>query len=202
MAYLVSGTDLTSVANAIRTAGETSAPLEFPSGFITAIGNISGGGGGGATNVVQGSFTGAIAEKGTAKSISVPYSGSGYPVAIFIFPSNGADAESIATLVHKYAVCMFMFTKNDVTSTPTYSGNTAENKGTVLNLYKYSDSDPATTTAGRDASALILYTGGAQQSTATCARMTSATNLSVYIADATSGFPDSIEFTYIIVYSS
>ena len=38
--------DLTSVANAIRTAGGTSAQLAFPSGFVTAIGNISGGGGG------------------------------------------------------------------------------------------------------------------------------------------------------------
>ena len=39
--------DLTSVANAIRTAGGTSASLAFPAGFVTAIGNISGGGGGG-----------------------------------------------------------------------------------------------------------------------------------------------------------
>lgn len=36
--------DLTSVANAIRTKGGTSASLAFPSGFITAINNISGGG--------------------------------------------------------------------------------------------------------------------------------------------------------------
>ena len=37
-------TDLTSVANAIRTKGGTSASLAFPSGFVTAIGNISTGG--------------------------------------------------------------------------------------------------------------------------------------------------------------
>ena len=37
--------DLTSVANAIRTKGGTSASLAFPSGFVTAIGNISGGSG-------------------------------------------------------------------------------------------------------------------------------------------------------------
>ena len=41
--------DLTSVANAIRTKGGTSAQLAFPAGFVTAIGNISGGGGGSAT---------------------------------------------------------------------------------------------------------------------------------------------------------
>ena len=37
--------DLTSVANAIRTKGGTSASLAFPADFVTAIGNISGGGG-------------------------------------------------------------------------------------------------------------------------------------------------------------
>ena len=37
--------DLTSVANAIRTKGGTSASLAFPSGFVSAINAISGGGG-------------------------------------------------------------------------------------------------------------------------------------------------------------
>lgn len=43
--YIVSDTDMTSVANAIRTKGGTSASLTFPGGWVTAIGNISGGGG-------------------------------------------------------------------------------------------------------------------------------------------------------------
>ena len=42
--YYVTDTELTSVADAIRTKGGTSADLEFPTGFVTAIGNISGGG--------------------------------------------------------------------------------------------------------------------------------------------------------------
>lgn len=32
--------NLTSIANAIRTKGGTSAPLAFPAGFVSAIGNI------------------------------------------------------------------------------------------------------------------------------------------------------------------
>lgn len=43
--YLTTDTELTSVANAIRTKGGTQASLSWPSGFVTAIGNISGGGG-------------------------------------------------------------------------------------------------------------------------------------------------------------
>ena len=42
--YLVDGADLTSVANAIRTKGGTSASLAFPTGFVDAIDAISGGG--------------------------------------------------------------------------------------------------------------------------------------------------------------
>lgn len=45
--------DLTSVANAIRTKGGTSASLAFPAGFVSAIGDIPTGGGG---TVESGSF--------------------------------------------------------------------------------------------------------------------------------------------------
>lgn len=38
-------TDLTAIANAIRTKGGTSAQLAFPAGFVSAINDISGGGG-------------------------------------------------------------------------------------------------------------------------------------------------------------
>lgn len=43
--YYVSDSDLTSVANAIRTKGGTSAPLAFPSGFVSAVQAIPQGGG-------------------------------------------------------------------------------------------------------------------------------------------------------------
>lgn len=42
--YLTTDTDLTSVANAIRTKGGTSAQLAFPAGFVSAIGDIPTGG--------------------------------------------------------------------------------------------------------------------------------------------------------------
>ena len=44
--YIVKDTELTGVANSIRTAGSTSSLLTFPNGFISAINNIGGGGGG------------------------------------------------------------------------------------------------------------------------------------------------------------
>jgi hypothetical protein len=51
--------DLTSVANAIRTKGGTSAQLTFPAGFVQAIADLPTGGGGGATVIASGTYTGA-----------------------------------------------------------------------------------------------------------------------------------------------
>lgn len=48
--------DLTSVANAIRTKGGTSASLSFPQGFVDAVDAISGGGGA-SLHMHTGSFT-------------------------------------------------------------------------------------------------------------------------------------------------
>lgn len=45
--YKVTDTELTSIANAIRTKGGTSAQLEFPTGFVSAVQAIPTGGGGG-----------------------------------------------------------------------------------------------------------------------------------------------------------
>ena len=44
--YLVTDTELTSIANAIRTKGGTSASLTFPTGFVSAINDIQTGGSG------------------------------------------------------------------------------------------------------------------------------------------------------------
>ena len=44
--YLVNSSDMTAVADAIRTKGGTSDVLEFPGGFINAVGAIEAGGGG------------------------------------------------------------------------------------------------------------------------------------------------------------
>jgi len=42
--YLTNDTELTAVADAIRTRGGTSAALEWPDGYVDAVGAISGGG--------------------------------------------------------------------------------------------------------------------------------------------------------------
>lgn len=51
--YLTNDTDLTSIANAIRTKGGASAALTYPTGFVSAIEAIPTGGGGTSTSVVS-----------------------------------------------------------------------------------------------------------------------------------------------------
>ena len=85
--YLVTDTELTDVADAIRTKGGTSAALEWPDGFVDAINAISGGGGGtvayNSTNNVPSnvSVDKASAEEGetvTATLVSFPSGGHSY----------------------------------------------------------------------------------------------------------------------------
>ena len=61
--------DLTSVANAIRTKGGTSAQMAFPSGFVSAVQAIPTGGGGGLTTIATGTFTPASAGYQTTISV-------------------------------------------------------------------------------------------------------------------------------------
>ncbi len=67
--------DLTSVANAIRTKGGTSEQLAFPAGFVSAIQAIPTGGGNEMALLGSGSYT----KTGTAQSMTIPVTYSGTP---------------------------------------------------------------------------------------------------------------------------
>ena len=77
--YLVADTDLTAVASAIRTKGGTSAGLAFPSGFISAIGNIA------SSNWVDISTYVTVHTTGSSSLIFAVYSSSLNIVAIYAY---------------------------------------------------------------------------------------------------------------------
>ena len=201
--YLVEGTDMTSVANAIRTAGGTSAQLAFPSEFVTAIGNISGGGGS-SIPAVMGTFTPAESEKGNAKTISLAYTGSGYPIALIIFPSVGINKANsdFATLAQKNVIIEYVRVKADTSATPTYSGSGNENKGSYIAFYKNSDSDPTQTSQNVGLDGTMFTSSAAGTSAGTIVRFNSSTALSVLVANTSYGFKDGIEYTYLVLYSA
>lgn len=90
--YIVDGADLTSVANAIRAKSGGSGQLAFPAGFVSEIGNIPSGGGGGTgyTLLASGSYTYSGSATGFV-NIPVTYTGTpvyAYAVADTIVPST------------------------------------------------------------------------------------------------------------------
>ena len=231
--YTVTDSELTSVASAIRTKGGTSASLSFPDGFVTAIGNISGGStptlitksitANGTYNasgdnadgyssvtvavpskLVTGTFTGSTT--GAAMSVTIPYTGSGYPVAIWIYPSYGTykSGTDMYSLVQKSVVVAYSACKCNTGATPTYlSSDSAleSNKMTYFTRYKNSTSDAAALSAS-SGETNTMTSVGASASSGACVRINSATQISVFIAGTSYGFKKDIEYTYQIVYSS
>ena len=228
--YQVSGASLTSVADAIRAKGETSESLSFPDGFVSAIGDIytserpelinktvtangtyraSNDSADGYSSVtvavpsvhISGTFTGT--EEG-AITVNVPYTGNGYPIGVLIYPTAGAynSSSSIYSAVQKYALLMWAMTKSVPSATPAYMASGAEDYGTVIALYKFSDSDATNTTSNRENAGIRVYSSyEAANSWATAVRFNSATTMSVYIAGTSYGFMAGVEYTYQIIYS-
>lgn len=90
--YIVSDTDLTSVANAIRTKGGTSAQLAFPAEFVSAIADIPSGGG---SNIVEGTFTGT-----GARTVTITHNLNSKNVIVFI----SVDSTGLDTIINQGSI--------------------------------------------------------------------------------------------------
>ena len=71
--YLVNSSELQTLANAIRAKSNTTDPLVYPTGFVSAIESISSGGGSEATGVVLG-YIDAVSVTASANSVSLSWS--------------------------------------------------------------------------------------------------------------------------------
>lgn len=118
MNYIVDSDDLTSVANAIRTKGGTSASLAFPADFVSAIAAIPSGGG---SSVQTGTFTVASDIRfyaNTPQTLAVGFSGQPDYIRCWIDLSdwNSLAAESKIVNSRWY---MFAVSRNPTTLFPT-----------------------------------------------------------------------------------
>lgn len=103
--------DLTSVANAIRTKGGTSAQLAFPSGFVDAVEAIETGGGGASYDLFIKEWTGASTAKWTVYApLTKPFQNDGYLEFTFIDDNPTTDFGNLLD-VGKLDV---LYTWNDV----------------------------------------------------------------------------------------
>lgn len=194
----------------------TAAAADVASGkyFYTASGVLTqgtnSGGGGGATNIVMGTFTTGTTGN-TTGTATINYTGTGYPIALMVFVKGGAYNNSTSgnttwyNSMTRYDCGWYSMIKARTTSTPTYTTSGADNYGTVAVIYKNSTSNATSYTRTSSMTANVFSSSSAAASTAMCRFKGNGKTLSYYIGNATSstiGFPKSTEMQYIAIYSS
>ena len=165
-------------------------------------------GGGGATNFVTGTFT-VGTTTATAATVSVPYTGTGYPIMTVIEVEGGAYNSSNTTWynsVIRYAVGQFVITKGVHNDTPTYGTSGAANYGVVQVFYKNSTSNSTSYTSTRAANANSYTSSNANGTSTTCVRWKGNNKtLSYYVAGGGSssyGLLSNTTYRYYVYYSS
>lgn len=205
--YFLSASGVLTEGSAVAPSGSETV-TENGTYDVTALAQmiVSVSGGGGASNLVTGTFNGTDAQKNSAVDININYSGSGYPLVIAVFPSEGPRNSHTGTyysLVQRYAVQTFIAIKNESDTTPDYYSSNSKNYWTCLRTYKSSSSSADSYQTGSTYG--TAWRGDSASSTATGnMRMKTSKKMSVYFAkDGTdNGFAAGIEYRYYIIYSS
>ena len=193
----------------------TAAASDVASGkyFYTAAGVRTQGtasGGGGASNIVQGTFT-TGSSTGVAETFTINYTGSGYPIALMVYVDGGAYNNSTGgnttwyNSVQRYAIGAFYMTKSQIPVTPTYSTSGGANYGTVAVIYKNSTSQ-ATTYSRTSSMTANSYTSSSTNANATAATTVrfkgNGKTVTYYVAASSYGLLASTKYAYIAIYSS
>ena len=161
--------------------------------------NVSGGGGG---NIVNGTF------KGTTEGemdVDLAYSGNGYPIAVLIYPAEGAyDPEGPVYLDERSAPLMWCMIKSKIDETPTYTTSGTENEGAVMCVQKNLSSAWSPSVGTMTFNAYTTAATG-RATWVQCCKIRSAKKMSVNIKPATSNqaaFPINLDFAYHVIYSA
>lgn len=181
--------------------------------FFTANGTQTTGtasGGGGASNIVTGTFT-TSSTKGAAATLSIPYTGSGYPVAGLFWISGGPYNNTSSgnttwyNSLQRYAIGIWGFTKGRGTTTPTYAGSGDDNACSVFAVYKNSTSSATSYSRNSSMSQNVLTAAtnnASGQYTLAIRFKGNAKTISYYVASTSYGLLGSTAYDYMIIYSS
>lgn len=173
--------------------------------FLASDGTITTGtssGGGGASNIVEGTFT--TGSSAGAHSISLPYTGSGYPIAAMVFISTGAYDSSNTTWynsVQRYAVGQWTMHKSVQDTAPTYATSGTANYGVTTAIYKNSTSSSTSYTRTSGMNTNVFSSSNASNAALTCVRLKSGNVLSYYVNTSSYGLLPNMEYKYIVIYS-
>ena len=198
------------LADNLTTKGVTASPND---GLTTLAGKIlnisSSGGGGGCTRLITGTFTTGSTRESTG-SVSINYSGTGYPIAVLVFMDGGAydpNDSDWYNAIARYDIDAFYMTKSQMSSTPTFvsSSSVPANQGVVTGIYKSSDTT-ATTHSRNGSSSAVFFNSSNATTGYNCIRFkNSTTSMSYYVGGTASnkvGLAPSKTYAYIIIYSS
>lgn len=165
---------------------------------------------GGATNYVEGTFT-----PGTTAGwvdLSIPYTGSSYPVALTIVVDGGCYDSTITAwydLVSRYAIGMFNITKADFSTAPTYATSSSTtttvigNRGVVMSTYKNSTSSATTYTRAGAMTAASYCSSMTATVGAGSAAMFKSNKIIRYYAQGSGtsyGFAKNVTYRYMVTY--
>ena len=163
-------------------------------------------GGGGATNIVQGTFTTGSTRATTGK-ITLNYNGSGYPIAFIVYVDGGMNGNTTwANSINNYndiGVCTMA--KAEMNTTPSYT-QTVNSFGVVMYIYKNSTTSASLYNGGRSEASYTYAPSTNDAATAQhCVRFCgSGVEMGYYIGNQTSttrGLAPSTTYAYIVIYS-
>lgn len=159
----------------------------------------------GASNIVTGTFKGTTT--GAAMDVTLNYSGTGYPIAVMIYPEEGTanpNGDYYPTLL-RGAVMLYSVIKNVSTTPPTYTGGTNDDT-TYAYRNKSSATNASTTGAGGNVSTKLYDDTAATSGLSNLVKIRSNKKLSVYIlsssGSANGGFMANVDYRYVVYYSS
>lgn len=194
--------NVSSALTAIAAKGVTVPSGSNSDDLATLITAIPSGGGGGLTSVVRGSF------KYTAEgwnTISLPYTGNGYPIAAIVFPKGGFRAQELVSANRRYTVVVFEVYKDDATIRPVYDGTVAN---TGHGYVKSSSSDATSITTFTSFTNSVYNNNEPTNSNVYYVfRISGDKEIKVRMVDTTHnttryGFLVNIDYEYLVVYSS
>lgn len=154
---------------------------------------------GGASNVVMGTFTAGTA--GTAQTVSINYSGNGYPVSVSIYANDGfGNGSSLVNGAHRYAIICYFAMKAYLDS-PNYTGSGTTDLAYGVYQYKSNDISDTINSSSRINGSTIYNSSDATTSAPYFVRITSKNSLSVFVSDTSYGFLSGATYSYVVVYS-
>ena len=157
--------------------------------YANAVVNVSGGGGG--SNVVCGTFHSSAEDD--IQTISVSYSGTGFPVSFAMFPTD----TNASTTMPTYNWFVYVF-KKMTTDKPTYNGNFAKNNAIYYGISKNSSNQGYIHSSGN------LYRDTSPGYETNCIKFVDDKTFKIKLSGSTSstiGIVRDMDFVYFVEYS-